>query len=167
LKRLQATCAPWTRPACHGRAARPHRGKDKFIEDPLGASLDVIGANEYIGWYEGRPEDADTTAWHSAYQKPLIISEFGGGAKAAARCGNRTLDREYQASIYKHQLGMFNRIPQLRVESMDSDGLSLSGETAAWSAGGYNRKGLISEKGEKNRRSLSCRKLTVRYGRQT
>jgi beta-glucuronidase len=119
-------------------------GKDKVIEDPL-------GANEDIGWYEGRPEDADTTAWHSAYQKPLIISEFGGGAKAGLHgAATERWTEEYQASIYKHQLGMFNRIPQLRGLSpwilMDfrSPVRQLPGVQD-----GYNRKGLISEKGEK------------------
>ena len=25
---------------------------DKYVDDPLGEALDVIGMNEYIGWYE-------------------------------------------------------------------------------------------------------------------
>ncbi len=45
-------------------------------------ALDVIGTNEYIGWYEGHPESADVTQWQIDYQKPLIMSEFGAGAKA-------------------------------------------------------------------------------------
>ena len=45
-------------------------GHDKYIDDSLGDALDVIGVNEYIGWYEQRPEDADTTVWHIAYNKP-------------------------------------------------------------------------------------------------
>ena len=124
-------------------------GKDKFIDDPLGASLDVIGANEYIGWYEQRPEDADTTVWHIAYQKPLIFSEFGGGAKAGLHgAATERWTEEYQASIYRHQIGMLNRIPQLRGLSpwilMDfrSPVRQLPGVQD-----GYNRKGLISEKG--------------------
>ena len=28
-------------------------------DDPLCDALDVIGQNEYIGWYEMTPEDAD------------------------------------------------------------------------------------------------------------
>ncbi len=38
-------------------------GHDKYVDDPLGEALDVIGMNEYIGWYEQLPQDADTTVW--------------------------------------------------------------------------------------------------------
>jgi beta-glucuronidase len=42
-------------------------GMTKIIDDPLGEALDVIGFNEYIGWYEHTPEDADKTVWKIAY----------------------------------------------------------------------------------------------------
>src|ERR1035441_8731151 len=57
-------------------------GHIKYVDDTLGEALDVIGANEYIGWYEQSPDGADTTEWKIAYDKPLIISEFGGDAAA-------------------------------------------------------------------------------------
>lgn len=57
--------------------------KTKYIDDPLGNALDVIGFNEYIGWYEGTPESADATEWKVAFDKPLIVSEFGGEPKRA------------------------------------------------------------------------------------
>ena len=38
-------------------------GNVKMVDDPLGEVLDVIGINEYIGWYEGKPEAADKTEW--------------------------------------------------------------------------------------------------------
>jgi beta-glucuronidase len=126
-------------------------GHDKFVDDPLGEALDVIGANEYIGWYEQRPEDADTTNWHISYDKPLIISEFGGDAKAGLHgLATQRWTEEYQASIFKHQLSMLNRIPQLRGMSpwvlMDfrSPVRPLPGIQD-----GFNRKGLVSNKGEK------------------
>ncbi|MGD0546309.1 MAG: glycoside hydrolase family 2 TIM barrel-domain containing protein [Terracidiphilus sp.] len=127
------------------------KGNTKIIDDPLGKTLDVIGFNEYIGWYEGRPETADTTEWRVDYQKPLIVSEFGGGAKAGLHGGeNDRWTEEFQANIYRHQLGMLNRIPQLRGMSpwilMDfrSPNRPLAGIQDE-----FNRKGLISEKGEK------------------
>ena len=126
-------------------------GHTKIVDDPLGKALDVIGANEYVGWYEQTPEGADTTEWRVDYQKPLIMSEFGGGAKAGLHGGDD--DRwteEYQANIYRHQLGMLNRIPQLRGMSawilMDfrSPTRNLAGIQD-----GFNRKGLISDQGQK------------------
>ena len=47
-------------------------GHTKIVDDPLGKALDVIGVNEYIGWYEAHPETADITQWNIAYDKPLI-----------------------------------------------------------------------------------------------
>ena len=126
-------------------------GHTKIVDDPLGKTLDVIGINEYIGWYEGSPETADVTQWSIDYQKPLIVSEFGGGAKAGLHGGaNDRWTEEYQASIYRHQLDMLNRISQLRGMSpwilMDfrSPNRPLVGIQDE-----FNRKGLISDQGQK------------------
>ena len=126
-------------------------GHTKIVDDALGKALDVIGVNEYIGWYEQHPETADVTDWRIDYQKPLIVSEFGGGAKAGLHGGdNDRWTEEYQANIYRHQFGMLNRIPQLRGMSpwvlMDfrSPNRPLAGIQDE-----FNRKGLISEQGQK------------------
>ena len=90
-------------------------GDTKIIDDPLGKALDVIGFNEYIGWYEKTPEAMDQTDWKIAYDKPLIVSEFGGDAKAGLHGSeHRRWTEEYQANIYHHQIAMLNRIPSLR-----------------------------------------------------
>jgi beta-glucuronidase len=127
------------------------QGNTKVIDDPLGNALDVIGFNEYIGWYEGHPETADTTEWRIEYQKPLIVSEFGGGAKAGLHGGeDQRWTEEYQADIYRHQLPMLNKIAQLRGMSpwclMDfrSPNRPLTGIQDY-----FNRKGLISDQGQK------------------
>jgi beta-glucuronidase len=127
--------------------------KTKIIDDPLGKALDVIGFNEYIGWYEGKPESADTTEWRIEYQKPLIVSEFGGGAKAGLHGGeNDRWTEEYQANVYRHQLGMLNRIPQLRGMS---PWILMDFRTPLRNLpniqDGFNRKGLISDQGEKKK----------------
>jgi beta-glucuronidase len=126
-------------------------GHTKIVDDSLGSALDVIGVNEYIGWYEQHPETADVTDWRIAFDKPLIVSEFGGDAKAGLHGGeNDRWTEEYQANIFKHQLGMLNRIGQLRGMSpwilMDfrSPNRPLVGVQDE-----FNRKGLISDQGEK------------------
>jgi beta-glucuronidase len=126
-------------------------GHTKIVDDPLGKALDVIGTNEYVGWYEQTPGGADTTEWRVDYDKPLIMSEFGGDAKAGLHGNeNERWTEEYQANIYRHQLGMLNRIPQLRGMSawilMDfrSPNRNLAGIQD-----GFNRKGLISDQGQK------------------
>lgn len=126
-------------------------GTTKIIDDPLGAALDVIGFNEYIGWYEGHPETADKTEWRIGYNKPLIVSEFGADAKAGLHGGEEERwTEEYQANVFRHQLAMLNRIPQLRGMSpwllMDfrSPNRPLAGVQDY-----FNRKGLVSEQGQK------------------
>jgi beta-glucuronidase len=126
-------------------------GHTKIVDDPLGQALDVVGANEYIGWYEGHPDTADVTQWQIKYEKPLIMSEFGGGAKAGLHgAEDERWTEEYQADIYRHQLPMLNRIPQLRGMSpwclMDfrSPNRPLAGIQDE-----FNRKGLISDQGQK------------------
>ncbi len=126
-------------------------GHTKIVDDQLGKALDVIGVNEYIGWYEQHPETADVTDWRIEYQKPLIVSEFGGDAKFGLHGGeNDRWTEEYQANIFRHQLPMLNRIPQLRGVSpwilMDfrSPNRPLVGVQDE-----FNRKGLISDQGQK------------------
>ena len=128
-------------------------GNQKLIDDPLGKALDVIGFNEYIGWYEKTPEAADTMEWKVSYDKPQIVSEFGGGAKAGLH-GKDTerWTEEYQAKIFEHQLPMLNRIPQLRgmtpwvLMDFRSPVRQLPGVQD-----GFNRKGLVSDQGEKKK----------------
>jgi beta-glucuronidase len=122
----------------------------RVLDDPLGESLDVLGLNEYLGWYFGHPEDADRWQWESKYAKPIIVSEFGADAlygkhgDASARW-----TEEYQANLYVHQLGMVAKIPGLAGLSpwvlMDfhSPRRPLPGIQDY-----YNRKGLVSNIGQ-------------------
>ena len=122
----------------------------RTLSDPLGEYLDVIGLNEYLGWYWGRPEDADQMHWKTAWDKPLIMSEFGGGAPYGRHGGaDERWTEEYQASIYQHQIVMLKGIPSLAGLSpwvlMDfhSPRRLLSGVQDY-----YNRKGLVSNLGQ-------------------
>jgi beta-glucuronidase len=85
------------------------------LNDPLGEYLDVIGLNEYIGWYDNRrPEEADQIEWKFKYQKPVVITEFGGGAQYGLHGDAETrFTEEYQANLYEHQFTMLSRISAL------------------------------------------------------
>jgi beta-glucuronidase len=132
------------------------------IDDPLGADLDVLGCNEYLGWYLGLPDRPDGVRWETAHAKPLVISEFGADALAGLHGG--PLDRwteEYQAAVYQHQLRMLEGIPFLRgmspwiLADFRSPRRVLPGIQDGW-----NRKGLISEHGQ---RKLAFRVLQEHY----
>jgi beta-glucuronidase len=129
----------------------PFHGKTAVLDDPLGADLDVLGYNEYIGWYMDTPESAAEYKWEDPMHKPVIMSEFGGGAKAGMHGpATERFTEEYQTAIYKNQFLMFRNMPFLRGLSpwvlMDfrSPTRQLPGIQD-----GYNRKGLVSDKGVK------------------
>ena len=123
----------------------------QMISDPLGLDLDVLGCNEYLGWYDGLPDRTDGVTWATSYDKPLVISEFGADARYGLHGDALTRwSEEYQASVYEHQLAMLERIPFLRgvtpwiLTDFRSPRRSLPGIQDFW-----NRKGLISDRGQK------------------
>jgi beta-glucuronidase len=125
-------------------------GSVMTLPDPLAQALDVVGVNEYIGWYQGEPALADTITWDLP-QKPVVMSEFGAEAKAGKHgTVSQRWTEEAQANLFRHQILMLRKIPQLRGTSpwvlMDfrspTRNLPLLQD-------GFNRKGLISEKGVK------------------
>jgi beta-glucuronidase len=118
--------------------------------DPLCDALDVVGQNEYIGWYDLAPEDADKVHW-TLPQKPVLMSEFGAEAKFGNHGAvNQRWTEEQQVFVFQHQFVMLRKIPQLRgaVPWVLMDFRSPTRNIPKLQDG-YNRKGLISEAGEK------------------
>jgi beta-glucuronidase len=124
-----------------------------LIEDPLGEYLDVLGCNEYIGWYEGLPERCDGKTWKTTYDKPLIMSEFGGSGVAGFHADKLTrFSEEYMEDLYIHQVDMLKKIPFLRGTSpwILKDFRSprrLLPDIQDY----FNRKGLISDTGQRKK----------------
>lgn len=122
------------------------------INDPLGEYLDVIGCNQYMGWYTARDNLAvyDVT-WHTPFDKPLIFSEFGAGAKQGFHADEWTIwSEEYQSLVYENEIKMIEKVPFVRGISpwilMDfRSPRRLLPQIQDF----YNCKGLISERGEK------------------
>lgn len=120
------------------------------IDDPLAEVVDVIGINSYCGWYgPALPADCAGLHWLSGYNKPVIMSEFGGGALQGLH--GTALQRwteEYQAAVYEHNLAMLDRISFLRgtspwiLKDFRSPRRPLSRIQDFW-----NRKGLVSDEG--------------------
>ncbi len=125
------------------------------IDDSLCSYLDVIGVNEYYGWYKPWPAAPGEMIWKSDFKKPLIMSEFGG----EATYGNHdtlmtasTWSEEYQEQIYKDQIKMLKTIPFLRGTCpwILADFKSPVRVHPVYQKG-YNRKGLLSDKGLKKK----------------
>jgi beta-glucuronidase len=125
----------------------------QMIDDPLGEYVDVFGCNEYVGWYDGLPDKIDRVEWKMKYQKPLIMTEFGAEAPYGKHGDPLTRwTEEYQENVYQHQVNMLKKIPFLRgtcpwiLMDFRSPRRPLAGIQDF-----YNRKGLISDRGEKKK----------------
>ncbi|HYM75428.1 MAG TPA: glycoside hydrolase family 2 TIM barrel-domain containing protein [Candidatus Dormibacteraeota bacterium] len=123
----------------------------RTLSDPLGEVLDVLGINEYLGWYEGRPEDTDKLQWKLTWNKPLIVSEFGGGAPYGRHGdADERWTEEYQQNLYEHQLGMVEKMPNLAgltpwvLMDFRSPLRTLPGVQDY-----HNRKGVVSNRGQR------------------
>ena len=122
----------------------------RLLSDPLGQFLDVLGLNEYIGWYEGTPEDAVRTQWSTAFDKPVIVSEFGAGAPFGEHgAADARWTEEYQAHLFQSQIQMIRQMPFVAGMSpwvlMD---FRSPRRTLPFIQDFYNRKGLISDRGQ-------------------
>ncbi|MCV9927126.1 beta-glucuronidase [Flavobacterium sp. LS1R49] len=124
-----------------------------MIDDEIGKYLDIIAFNQYLGWYGGNLEDAEKTLWKTPYNKPVIVSEFGGDAKQGLHGEkNERWTEEYQEYLYIQNLKMIEKIPQLSglspwiLVDFRSPKRLLPGIQD-----GYNRKGLISNDGQKKK----------------
>jgi len=118
----------------------------KRIEDRLAPFLDVIGLNEYYGWYEPDFDNVREVVANSSPDRPVIISEFGAGAKAGNHGpADQLFTEEYMEHVYQQQIEVIRDLEYV------------SGMTP-WILydftcprrknrfqRGYNRKGLIAE----------------------
>ncbi|MEE4143422.1 MAG: glycoside hydrolase family 2 TIM barrel-domain containing protein [Halieaceae bacterium] len=139
------------------------------LDDPLGDIVDVVGYNEYFGWYYSAAFAANLPAseadirrvvlndimprlrFSNSYGKPMVISEFGAGAKAGFRSPEALLwSEEYQARVYEAQLDMLQHSPL--VQGM-SPWVLKDFRAALRPLNGiqefYNRKGLVDERGNR------------------
>ena len=122
------------------------------LEDNMHEYVDVVSFNEYIGWYRD-VNAAPRMTWEIPYDKPVIISEFGGGAVAGMH-GDKSQrwTEEFQENLYRENLAMLDKI----------DGLA---GTCPWVLKDFrsprrplphvqdyfNRKGLVSDQGKRKK----------------
>ena len=126
-----------------------------MIDDSLSESLDVLAANKYMGWYAPWPAEPGNVIWRSKFNKPLIISEFGSEAMYGNHGSKDTAGlwtEEHQEQLYRDNIAMFNRIPFLSGTCpwILADFRSPFRMQAEFQQG-WNRKGLLSDKGLKKK----------------
>ena len=120
------------------------------LNDNMNEYVDVVSFNEYIGWYRD-VHDAAKMTWEIPYDKPVIISEFGGGAKQGYHGAvNQRWTEEFQANLYEENLRMLEKIDGLAgttpwiLKDFRSPRRVLPGIQDY-----YNRKGVVSDEGKK------------------
>ncbi len=122
------------------------------VRDNMSEYVDVIAFNQYLGWYDGTNEKIDRVRWEIDYDKPIIISEMGGGALYGNH-GPATefWTEEYQAELYTKMLKMIDErmtgvaglTPWILKDFRSSRRLLPQIQD------GFNRKGLISDMGQR------------------
>ena len=122
------------------------------LQDNMNKYVDVVSFNQYVGWYRD-VNDAPKMTWEIPYEKPVIISEFGGGAKYGYHgAKNQRWTEEFQENLYKENTAMLDKIDGLAgttpwiLKDFRSPRRVLNGIQDY-----YNRKGLYSDKGEKKK----------------
>ena len=122
------------------------------LSDNMNQYVDVVSFNQYVGWYRD-VNDAPKMRWEIPYNKPVIISEFGGGAKYGYHgAKNQRWTEEFQENLYIENLAMLDKIDGLSgttpwiLKDFRSPRRVLPGIQDY-----YNMKGLMSDKGEKKR----------------
>lgn len=122
------------------------------LNDNMNKYVDVVSFNEYVGWYRD-VNDAPKMTWEIPYNKPVIISEFGGGARYGYHgAQNQRWTEEFQENLYRENLAMLDKIDGLSgttpwiLKDFRSPRRVLPGVQDY-----YNRKGLVSDKGEKKK----------------
>ena len=122
------------------------------LNDNMNKYVDVISFNQYIGWYRD-VNDAPKMKWEIPYNKPVIISEFGGGARYGLHGPkNQRWTEEFQENLYIENCAMLDKIEGLAgttpwiLKDFRSPRRVLPGVQDY-----YNRKGLFSDKGEKKK----------------
>jgi len=122
------------------------------LNDNMNEYVDVVSFNQYIGWYRD-VNDAPKMKWEIPYNKPVIISEFGGGAKYGYHgAKNQRWTEEFQENLYRENIAMIDKIEGLAgttpwiLKDFRSPRRVLDGIQDY-----YNRKGLFSDRGEKKK----------------
>jgi len=132
------------------------KGNEMQLKDTVMKYVDVIGVNEYMGWYVDWPDQPEQMKWVSDFAKPMIMSEFGGESvfnnKIDTTLKASAWSEEYVANIYRNQIKMFGNIPFLQgvCPWVLTDFRSPYRMQSTYQKG-WNRKGLLSDQGEKKK----------------
>ncbi|GHU93466.1 beta-glucuronidase [Bacteroidia bacterium] len=122
------------------------------VQDGMSQYVDIISFNQYMGWYAGTNKRIDEVSWDIEYDKPAIISEFGGGALYNLHGADSIFwTEEYQADLYRKTLKMIDErmTPVSGISPWVLKDFRSPRRSLPQVQDGFNRKGVISDRGER------------------
>lgn len=117
---------------------------DLVIEDRLAAHIDVIGINEYYGWYEENFNDLEAVGANSHPDRPVVISETGADADHIAGPETGLFSLAYQAEYYRRQIEILRKLDYVKgMTPWILYDFRVERRQGVYQRG-FNRKGLIA-----------------------
>jgi beta-glucuronidase len=131
------------------------------VDDKFADVVDILSFNQYYGWYGGKVDNIKNIRWEIDIDKPIIISEFGAGALQGFHGDSLTRwSEEFQDILYRETLPTLAKIPQISgitpwilVDFRSPRRMLIPYQD------GYNRKGLISETGNRKKAFYTLQKF--------
>ncbi|MFR9502896.1 MAG: glycoside hydrolase family 2 TIM barrel-domain containing protein [Rikenellaceae bacterium] len=127
-----------------------------YNDDPLIDHLDVVGINQYNGWYAMYPCDPAKLEWRIGEGKPVVMTEFGSecvyGNDEGDTSNLNSWSETYMEQNYRNNVASFANFSNLRGTSpwILFDFRSPRRPHALFQMG-WNRKGLTSPSGGRKR----------------
>lgn len=115
------------------------------IEDRLAAVIDVIGINEYFGWYFPDFEELVSIGRNSAPDRPVVISETGADGVKSGGPERGFFAEDYMTEVYRRQVAILDRLDYVKGMSPWILHDFRAEKRMNRYPRGWNRKGLIAQ----------------------
>ncbi len=124
-----------------------------LVDDAIGEYMDIVAFNQYRGWYGGDLATAPQAKWTTPYNKPVLVSEFGGDALQGLHGSKQERwTEEYQEYLYRQNLLMIENIPHISgISPWILTDFRSPRRVLPGIQDGFNRKGLYSNQGKKKK----------------
>lgn len=117
------------------------------IADRLAEVIDIIGINEYYGWYMPDYEELITVGQNSKPDRPVVITETGADAVIPAHGGLESgkFSEAYMAEVYTRQIEILEQLDYVKgISPWILYDFRAERRQNKWQKG-WNRKGLIAQ----------------------
>ena len=132
------------------------------IEDRLAEYIDIIGLNEYYGWYEENFDELNEIGRNSAPDRPEVISETGADGDSTEQGPERGLfSLAYQDEVYAKQIATLRTLDYVKgMSPWILYDFRVERRQGIFQRG-WNRKGLIA--GDKATKKPAFHRLAAYY----